>query len=92
MPLQQPYAAFHCTLPCPPPSPPPHTHPRWRDAQPGTLHWPSFIEAKRKELHRLNTAYTDNLVKAGVEVVEGRGTVAGPHAVAVGDRQLSVSG
>ncbi|KDD74542.1 pyridine nucleotide-disulfide oxidoreductase [Helicosporidium sp. ATCC 50920] len=48
------------------------------------LDWPSFLEKKRAELRRLNGVYLGLLRKAGVDYLEGRGRVVGPHSVQVG--------
>ncbi len=47
--------------------------------------WPTFIAAKDKEIARLEGIYGSNLVKAGVEIVAQRATVAGPNAVRLAD-------
>eukprot|EP00198_Chlamydomonas_reinhardtii_P005364 XP_001694700.1 glutathione reductase [Chlamydomonas reinhardtii] len=48
-----------------------------------THSWTAFIEAKRKELQRLNGAYKNTLKNAKVELVEGRGRVVDAHTVEV---------
>jgi glutathione reductase (NADPH) len=45
--------------------------------------WDKFMAAKRAELTRLNSAYKNTLKNAGVELIEGRATVAGPHEIDV---------
>lgn len=52
---------------------------------PATFDWPTFIAAKDKEIGRLEGIYGANLVKAGVEIVAQRATVAGPNAVRLAD-------
>jgi len=47
------------------------------------LDWPHLIEARNNEITRLNGIYRDMLGKAGVQVIEGRGTVTGPNSVEV---------
>lgn len=47
------------------------------------FHWQRFMDAKRGELTRLNGAYKNTLKNAGVELIEGRATIAGPHEVDV---------
>jgi glutathione reductase (NADPH) len=54
-----------------------------------SLEWHTFLEAKREELLRLNKAYTDNLNKSGVELLQGRGVVTGHHEVEVDGRKIS---
>ena len=48
--------------------------------------WPTLIENKNREIERLNGVYARLLDGSGVERIEGRATVEGPHSVAVGDR------
>ncbi|GLC35158.1 hypothetical protein PLESTB_000560700 [Pleodorina starrii] len=56
----------------------------WSVPSEGLQHsWTSFIEAKRKELQRLNGAYKNTLNNAKVTLVEGRGRVVDPHTVEV---------
>lgn len=45
--------------------------------------WTAFIEAKRKELQRLNNAYKNTLNGAKVTLIEGRGKVVDAHTVEV---------
>lgn len=51
--------------------------------------WPALIDAKDRELDRLEGIYRSLLANAGVELIEGRGTITGPHEVTVGDRRLT---
>lgn len=51
--------------------------------------WPSLIEAKNRELDRLEAIYRSLLSNAGVELIEGRGVVSGPHSVRVGEREIT---
>ncbi|MGB1357146.1 MAG: glutathione-disulfide reductase [Candidatus Puniceispirillaceae bacterium] len=51
--------------------------------------WPELIDAKNRELDRLEGIYRSLLTNAGVELIEGRGLIAGPHEVAVGERHLT---
>ena len=50
--------------------------------------WPSLIDAKNRELDRLEAIYRSLLSNAGVELIEGRGVV-GPHSVRVGEREIT---
>jgi len=51
--------------------------------------WSRLIENKNREIARLNGIYQGLLDSAGVESIEGRATVVGPHAVAIEGRTLS---
>ena len=51
--------------------------------------WPSLIDAKDRELDRLEAIYRSLLSNAGVELIEGRGVVSGPNSVRVGDREIT---
>ncbi len=53
----------------------------WRDLGSPAFDWPSFREAKAREIERLSQAYVANLKKSGVEILMDRATVAGPEAV-----------
>lgn len=48
-----------------------------------------FMENKRKELHRLNNAYSNTLGSAGVETIEGRAKLVDPHTVEVNGKQYT---
>jgi pyruvate/2-oxoglutarate dehydrogenase complex dihydrolipoamide dehydrogenase (E3) component len=61
---------------------------RYAPADPG-LDWGKFMEAKHKELHRLNDAYGKTLGKAGVETYEGRAKLLDPHTVEVSGKQIT---
>ncbi|MBV1701619.1 MAG: glutathione-disulfide reductase [Hyphomicrobiales bacterium] len=43
--------------------------------------WPTLVAAKEKEISRLSAIYQTNLDKAGVEILQTRATVTGPHEV-----------
>jgi hypothetical protein len=60
----------------------------------GTQHhtWNAFLEAKRKELGRLNGAYKNTLKNAGVELLEGRGRIVDAHTVDVDGKRYTVCG
>ncbi len=51
--------------------------------------WARLITAKNNEIARLNGIYTNNLRKAGAEIIEGRGVLADPHTVEVGGRNIT---
>jgi len=46
--------------------------------------WPTLRDNKTREIERLNGVYRNLLRNAGVELIEGRATIAGPHKVRVG--------
>jgi glutathione reductase (NADPH) len=54
-----------------------------------TIDWPTFLEKKNAELRRLHGVYGALLRNSGVEVLEGRGRLVGPHAVEVGGRTVT---
>mmetsp|Transcript_14049 Transcript_14049/g.48387 ORF Transcript_14049/g.48387 Transcript_14049/m.48387 type:complete len:488 (-) Transcript_14049:131-1594(-) len=56
----------------------------WEVGRPGHR-WAPLLEAKRKEITRLNGVYGRLLAGAGVEHIEGRGELVGPGAVQVRD-------
>ncbi|MEO1039275.1 MAG: glutathione-disulfide reductase [Pseudomonadota bacterium] len=43
--------------------------------------WPRFRDAMNAEVDRLSGIYTRNLANAGVELIEDRAVVEGPHAI-----------
>lgn len=53
--------------------------------------WATLVAAKEKEITRLETAYTSNLEKPGVEVIKDRAVVTGPNSVRLlgQDRELT---
>ncbi|HXY58872.1 MAG TPA: glutathione-disulfide reductase [Methylocystis sp.] len=57
----------------------------WRLERPASFEWPRLVEAKEKEITRLEGLYRQNLQKSGVEIFSARGAVAGPHEVRLGD-------
>eukprot|EP00882_Tetradesmus_deserticola_P000964 GHRQ01001045.1.p1 GENE.GHRQ01001045.1~~GHRQ01001045.1.p1 ORF type:complete len:615 (+),score=246.99 GHRQ01001045.1:169-2013(+) len=61
----------------------------WTNASAGELDWSAFMSAKREELQRINKGYKEGLVNAGVELLEGRGVVKGPHEVEVDGRSIN---
>jgi glutathione reductase (NADPH) len=56
----------------------------WRQG-PVRLDWTALIDARDREIARLNGVYISMLEKAGVELFKARGVVTGPHEVEVGD-------
>ncbi len=60
------------------------------ELSPAHFDWPRLVRAKEKEISRLSMIYRANLAAAGVELVEERAAVAGPHAINLsGGRQIS---
>lgn len=43
--------------------------------------WPTLVANKEKEITRLESAYTANLEKPGVEIIRDRAVVTGPNAI-----------
>lgn len=56
---------------------------------PGSFSWPTLIEAKNKEIARLNAVYIALLEKSGVRLYNGRATVADAHTVDVSGQRIS---
>ena len=54
-----------------------------------TLDWARLVAAKDVELDRLNGIYLRLLAGAGVELVQGRGTIVDPHTVEVDGRTFT---
>eukprot|EP00878_Enallax_costatus_P019416 GHUV01020486.1.p1 GENE.GHUV01020486.1~~GHUV01020486.1.p1 ORF type:complete len:362 (+),score=107.11 GHUV01020486.1:197-1282(+) len=61
----------------------------WEDRPLPHHSWTKFLEAKRKELQRLNGAYKNTLKNANVELLEGFGRVVDPHTVVIGGKQYT---
>jgi len=64
----------------------------WKGASPGKFSWEAFMESKNEEITRLNNVYSDFvLAKAGVNTIEGLGTLNGKNTVDIaltnGERQ-----
>lgn len=57
----------------------------WSLASPPRFDWRTLVEAKEKEITRLEGLYRRNLENFGVEIVPARAVVAGPHQVAFSD-------
>ena len=60
----------------------------WENVNPG-FDWPALIEAKNKELYRLEAVYHRILGEAGVEEVFATAIVADPHTVEVDGKSLT---
>ena len=60
----------------------------WRFDSP-TLDWALLRQRRATEIARLNGVYEKLLLDAGVQLIDGWARVAGPHAVAVGERMLA---
>lgn len=56
----------------------------WQLPTGGRLDWATLRANKDKELDRLRGVYRRVLIDAGVQLIEGRARVIGPHEVAVG--------
>jgi glutathione reductase (NADPH) len=54
-----------------------------------TLDWGKLIDAKDRELDRLNAIYVRMLRDAGVRVLDGRGTIVDPHTVDVAGERFT---
>lgn len=54
-----------------------------------THDWSKLIAAKDKEIDRLESVYRNLLAHAGVDLIEGRGTITGPHTVRVGSKEVT---
>jgi hypothetical protein len=65
--------------------------PRWEERALPNHSWTKFIEAKRKELQRLNNAYKNTLSNAKVELLQGFGKVVDANTVDVGGKKYTVS-
>ncbi len=55
----------------------------------GEFDWAALIGNKDREIARLNGVYGELLESAGVELLEGRARVEGPHAISVGGRRVT---
>jgi len=53
------------------------------------LDWGALIEAKDRELDRLNGIYVRMLRDAGVQLFEGFARIVDPHTVAIGERRIT---
>ncbi len=53
----------------------------WSFAAAPTFDWPKLVAAKEAEISRLSGLYRANLDRSGVETVQERAEIAGPHEV-----------
>lgn len=53
--------------------------------------WPTLRDHVLADVDRLNAAYQATLDSHGVETLHGRATIAGPHRVRVGDREVTAA-
>ncbi|MEZ5933166.1 MAG: glutathione-disulfide reductase [Alphaproteobacteria bacterium] len=63
-------------------------HYGWEVGEP-RLDWEHLIQARNKEIARLNGIYRTMLEKVGVQIVEGWGKVTGPNSVEVDGRTFT---
>lgn len=59
------------------------------DTVPGHHHWPEFIEAKNKEIKRLNNIYISMLERAGVNLFTGHASFKDDHTLKISSSVLS---
>jgi glutathione reductase (NADPH) len=59
------------------------------DSQTPDFHWSTLRDNKKDEIARLNGIYRKLLSGAGVDEIEGRGSIVDGHTVAVDDRQYT---
>ncbi|GIW41842.1 MAG: glutathione reductase [Candidatus Binatia bacterium] len=59
----------------------------WHAGSP-SFRWEELVRNKDREIRRLNEVYRDLLRRAGVDYVEGKAVLAGPHEVLVGSRRI----
>jgi pyruvate/2-oxoglutarate dehydrogenase complex dihydrolipoamide dehydrogenase (E3) component len=62
----------------------------WEERGAPSHSWTTFLEAKRKELQRLNGAYKNTLKNANVELLEGFGRIVDAHTVDVSGKRYTV--
>ena len=58
---------------------------------PQSFDWPTLRDNKTREIERLNGIYRNLLKQSGVELIEGRAHITGPHSVVVNGREYSAS-
>lgn len=56
-----------------------------------TFNWTKLVAAKEAEVTRLSGIYRTNLLKAGVEIIESRAVIEGPHHVRLGNDNRLIS-
>ncbi|MBL4782748.1 MAG: glutathione-disulfide reductase [Porticoccaceae bacterium] len=56
---------------------------------PQSFDWPTLRDNKNREIERLNGIYRNLLKQSGVELIEGRAQVTGPHSVVVNGREYT---
>ncbi|WIA30313.1 hypothetical protein OEZ86_000401 [Tetradesmus obliquus] len=61
----------------------------WEERGVPSHSWTTFLEAKRKELQRLNGAYKNTLKNASVELLEGFGRIVDAHTVDVSGKRYT---
>ncbi len=57
----------------------------WREAEVGAFNWPFFRDKLARELNRLEAAYTNGMVNAGVDTYKQRARIVDPHTVELAD-------
>ncbi|AGT08489.1 glutathione-disulfide reductase [Paracoccus aminophilus] len=57
----------------------------WVDASVGPFDWPMFRDKLNRELNRLEAAYTNGMVNAGVDTYKSRARIVDPHTVELSD-------
>jgi glutathione reductase (NADPH) len=58
---------------------------------PATFDWATFIAAKDKEIARLTKGYSDRLLAAGANVIEGMARVVEAHTIEVNGKQITAA-
>jgi glutathione reductase (NADPH) len=56
-----------------------------------TFDWPTLLEAKNREISRLNDIHDKMLREAGVDLIHGRARIAGPNSVEVSGKTYSAA-
>jgi glutathione reductase (NADPH) len=55
------------------------------------LDWGALIEAKNREVARLEAAYASRLVRAGVRLLKGRARLADPHTIEIEGQRITAA-